>query len=57
MAQLFVSHSSADNALAATVKDCLADLGYESVFLDFDPTGGLVRSGLARPAVHEPRRL
>jgi len=42
VAQLFVSHSSADNALAATVKDCLADLGYESVFLDFDPTGGLV---------------
>ena len=42
MAQLFVSHSSADNALAAQVKDCLADLGYESVFLDFDPTGGLV---------------
>ena len=42
MAQLFVSHSSADNELAAKVKDCLADLGYESVFLDFDPTGGLV---------------
>lgn len=42
MAQLFVSHSSADNELAAQVKDCLADLGWESVFLDFDPTGGLV---------------
>ena len=42
MAQLFVSHSSADNELAAKVKDCLADLGYASVFLDFDPTGGLV---------------
>jgi WD40 repeat protein len=42
VAQLFVSHSSADNALAARVKDVLADLGYESVFLDFDPTGGLV---------------
>ena len=42
MAQLFVSHSSADNELAAKVKDTLADLGYESVFLDFDPTGGLV---------------
>ncbi|QIG44294.1 TIR domain-containing protein [Nocardioides anomalus] len=42
MAQLFVSHSSADNALAAEVKDALADLGYGSVFLDFDPTGGLV---------------
>lgn len=42
MAQLFVSHSSADNELATKVKDCLADLGYESVFLDFDPTGGLV---------------
>ncbi len=40
--QLFVSHSSADNVLAAKVKDSLADLGYESVFLDFDPTGGLV---------------
>src|SRR4051795_11686327 len=24
------------------MKGCLADLGYESVFLDFDPTGGLV---------------
>ncbi len=42
MAQLFVSHSSADNELAAKVKDSLAELGYESVFLDFDPTGGLV---------------
>ena len=42
MAQLFVSHSSADNELAAQVQDCLAQLGYESVFLDFDPTGGLV---------------
>ncbi len=42
MAQLFVSHSSADNALAGKVKDALADLGYESVFLDFDPTGGLI---------------
>ena len=39
MAQLFVSHSSADNALAAKVKDSLASLGYGSVFLDFDPTG------------------
>jgi hypothetical protein len=42
VAQLFVSHSSADNELAAEVLECLADLGYESVFLDFDPTGGLV---------------
>jgi WD40 repeat protein len=42
VAQIFVSHSSADNELAAKVKDSLAGLGYESVFLDFDPTGGLV---------------
>jgi len=42
VAQIFVSHSSADNELAAKVKASLADLGYESVFLDFDPTGGLV---------------
>jgi WD40 repeat protein len=42
VAQLFVSHSSADNELATQMKGCLADLGYESVFLDFDPSGGLV---------------
>ena len=34
MAQLFVSHSSADNELAAKVKGCLGDLGYESVFVE-----------------------
>ena len=42
MAQLFVSHSSKDNALALQVRERLADLGYESVFLDVAPNDGLV---------------
>lgn len=42
MAQIFVSHSSADNALAVRVREALGDLGYESVFLDVSPTDGLI---------------
>lgn len=42
MAQIFVSHSSADNPLALRVRECLGDLGYDSVFLDVSPTDGLV---------------
>ena len=42
MAQLFISHSSTDSALALMVRERLADLGYESVFLDVSATGGLV---------------
>lgn len=42
VAQLFVSHSSADNAFAQKLLDALGTLGYESVFLDFDPESGLV---------------
>ena len=42
MAQLFVSHSSADNAFAAQLREVLGTLGFESVFLDFDAEDGLV---------------
>ncbi len=42
MAQIFVSHSSADNPLALRVRACLGDLGYDSVFLDVSPTDGLI---------------
>ena len=42
MAQIFVSHSSADNPLAVRVRECLGELGYDSVFLDVSPTEGLV---------------
>jgi energy-coupling factor transporter ATP-binding protein EcfA2 len=42
VAQLFVSHSSADNAFAEKLLEALGALGYESVFLDFDPDAGLV---------------
>ncbi len=42
MAQLFVSHSSADNDLALRVREALGELGYDSVFLDVSPADGLV---------------
>jgi hypothetical protein len=42
VAQIFVSHSSADNSLAVRVRECLGELGYDSVFLDVSPTEGLV---------------
>ena len=42
MAQLFVSHSSADNDVARSLGDCLTALSYESMFIDFDERVGLV---------------
>src|SRR6476661_3657710 len=41
MSAIFISHSSADNALASEVATQLADLGHRSVFLDFDPAQGI----------------
>lgn len=38
---LFVSHSSADNAIAADLVARLGTLGHRSVFLDFDPQLGI----------------
>jgi hypothetical protein len=39
MTLLFVSHSSDDNATALRVADWLAQRGFQSLFLDFDPDG------------------
>lgn len=41
MSDIFVSHSSADNAAAAELKARLAGEGHDSVFLDFDPAAGI----------------
>ncbi|MBL8473375.1 MAG: TIR domain-containing protein [Rhodocyclaceae bacterium] len=41
MSALFISHSSADNAVAREVAARLADMGHGSVFLDFDPALGI----------------
>lgn len=41
MSALFISHSSADEALAGELKARLAAAGHRSVFLDFDPDRGI----------------
>jgi hypothetical protein len=41
MSAIFISHSSADNAAAETMKTWLADKGHVSLFLDFDPEAGI----------------
>jgi WD40 repeat protein len=41
VASLFISHSSRDNALAATLRDRLEASGYAALFLDFDPERGI----------------
>jgi hypothetical protein len=42
MARLFLSHSSHDNAAAIALRDWLTEYGYDDIFLDIDPTRGLV---------------
>ena len=42
MSRLFVSHSSANNAVAIALCRWLADEGYSDVFLDLDPKRGLI---------------
>jgi WD40 repeat protein len=41
MTLLFVSHSSEDDASASRVADWLAERGFQSLFLDFDPVRGI----------------
>lgn len=41
MTTLFISHSSADNAAAARLRERLRERGYLSLFLDFDPEQGI----------------
>ena len=41
MSAIFISHSSADNAVADELKALLAAHGHRSTFLDFDPAQGI----------------
>ena len=41
MTAIFISHSSADNTVAAEMKVWLEGLGHTSLFLDFDPEAGI----------------
>ena len=41
MSAIFISHSSADNEIAARVRQVLEKKGHRSVFLDFDPERGI----------------
>src|SRR5271165_3954344 len=41
MSAIFLSHSSADNRIAAAICEKLAADGHRSIFLDFDPTSGI----------------
>ncbi len=41
MSLIFISHSSADAAIAAEVRRHLEDMRHQSVFLDFDPADGI----------------
>ena len=42
MSRIFLSHSSKDAAQAMAVKAWMAEQGWDDVFLDLDPEGGLV---------------
>jgi WD40 repeat protein len=42
MAQIFISHSHADNAEALALRDWLVARGWDDLFLDIDPQRGLV---------------
>ncbi|MEM7351676.1 MAG: toll/interleukin-1 receptor domain-containing protein, partial [Acidobacteriota bacterium] len=41
MSAIFISHSSRDDAVAAELRERLAEQGHHSVFLDFDPAVGI----------------
>jgi hypothetical protein len=41
MSTVFISHSSKDNVAAEMLRQRLADRGYASLFLDFDPADGI----------------
>ena len=42
MARIFLSHSSANNAVALALRDWLVSEGWDDLFLDVDPTRGIV---------------
>src|SRR5947208_11875527 len=41
LARLFISHASAENAAALALRAWLCEQGFDDVFLDIDPEGGI----------------
>ncbi len=52
VARIFISHSSADNALAAALADWLKAEGFDDFFLDFEPERGIVAGERWERALH-----
>ena len=53
MSQLFISHSSANNAEAVGLRDWLAEEGWDDIFLDLDPVKGIAAGDRWERALNE----
>jgi predicted negative regulator of RcsB-dependent stress response len=53
MPSIFISHSSKDNFAAVALKDWLARVGWDDVFLDLDPERGIAAGERWERALHE----
>ena len=53
MSRLFISHSSANNAEAAAIRDWLVREGWDEVFLDLDPARGIAAGERWERALNE----
>ncbi|MGD9712875.1 MAG: TIR domain-containing protein, partial [Thermomicrobiales bacterium] len=56
MTQIFISHSSTDNAQAIALRDWLISEGWTNLFLDLDPERGIVAGERWERALHEAAR-
>ncbi|MGO9171777.1 MAG: SUMF1/EgtB/PvdO family nonheme iron enzyme [Rhodomicrobium sp.] len=56
MTQIFVSHSSEDNALAIALRDWLVSEGWSDLFLDLDPERGIAAGERWEKALNEAAR-
>ena len=53
MAQIFLSHSTANDAEAVALRDWLATQGWDDIFLDLDPERGIVAGERWESALNE----
>ena len=53
MSRIFLSHSSANNLEAAALNEWLKREGWEDVFLDIDPDGGIAPGERWEKALNE----
>src|SRR5262245_61891134 len=53
MSRIFISHSSADNFAAVAIRDFLVAEGWDDIFLDIDPVGGIAAAERWERSLHE----